>query len=332
MSDLETRLHDEVGREVAGYAPSPDLADRIRRRTRHRILRRRAVAVGAVVVVIAVGVTITSSLGHTSRQSQRVTTNPTVTTATAPVEYEADVTVLANAEHGPQLCISVATSLPPQCGGPTISNWDWSKVTGQQTVNSVTWGEYHVVGTYDGTTFTLTRPATAPPPRTAPTTVPATDIYAPPCPTPAGGWPVVKTTLTQFQAFQNMVGLPTDFGGMWTDVQGRSVNDPGRDVYTVTYTGDVAQHRAAIAAVWPGPVCVVQVAHSQAELNQIVSDLTVGSVGKDLGLQLLSAGLDPVHNRVVATAYVATPALQAAVDQRFGPGTVHLEGALQPVR
>src|SRR5688500_15971617 len=76
--------------------------------------------------------------------------------------YEADLTVLESPDHGPQLCAAVADSYPPQCGGPDIVGWDWGEVDDAESANGTTWGSYHVVGTWDDGTFTLTEPATGP--------------------------------------------------------------------------------------------------------------------------------------------------------------------------
>jgi len=76
--------------------------------------------------------------------------------------YEGNFTVLEDASHGPQLCVNVALSLPPQCGGPDIVGWDWDAVDGEETVNQVTWGDYHVTGSYVDGVFTLTAPADPP--------------------------------------------------------------------------------------------------------------------------------------------------------------------------
>ena len=77
--------------------------------------------------------------------------------------YEANTMVLeqteemANGAHGPALCLGGAMeSLPPQCGDVLISNWDWDAVEGEERLSGSTWGDFHVVGTYDGETFTVT--------------------------------------------------------------------------------------------------------------------------------------------------------------------------------
>jgi hypothetical protein len=72
-------------------------------------------------------------------------TNPGDRTA-APV-YQADALVLESPEHGPQLCREVASSYPPQCGGPDVLGWNWGAVEGEESASGTTWGSYRVVGT-----------------------------------------------------------------------------------------------------------------------------------------------------------------------------------------
>ncbi|QCW51473.1 hypothetical protein FE634_15560 [Nocardioides dongxiaopingii] len=59
---------------------------------------------------------------------------------------------------GAKLCLGpVAESYPPQCGGPRITNWDWSTQRGTfEAQGDVRWGTYAVTGTWDGTAFTVT--------------------------------------------------------------------------------------------------------------------------------------------------------------------------------
>jgi hypothetical protein len=54
--------------------------------------------------------------------------------------YEGSFTLLESAEHGPELCHEVFTSLPPQCGGPSVVGWDWDAVDGEKTMSGTTWG------------------------------------------------------------------------------------------------------------------------------------------------------------------------------------------------
>lgn len=72
--------------------------------------------------------------------------------------YQVTATVLEDRKHGPQLCGAVAESLPPQCGGPDIIGWDWETVPSESAAGT-RWGDYTMVGTWDGERFTLVEPA-----------------------------------------------------------------------------------------------------------------------------------------------------------------------------
>jgi hypothetical protein len=59
----------------------------------------------------------------------------------------------------PQFCMGgIATSDPPLCTGPPLRGWDWSVADGEVTVANVIYGDFVVHGTWDGTSFTVTRP------------------------------------------------------------------------------------------------------------------------------------------------------------------------------
>ncbi|WP_134767241.1 hypothetical protein [Nocardioides sp. 1609] len=111
---------------------------------------------------------------------------PAATPAAAgPVRSRSLATVM-DTGAGAELCLGpVAESYPPQCGGPTISNWDWSKQRGTfDEQGDVRWGTYAVTGTWDGTAFTVTEavpgalydPA---PPEQAPLPEPSRDYSQP---------------------------------------------------------------------------------------------------------------------------------------------------------
>ena len=92
-----------------------------------------------------------------------------VSSALAEQRYAANATVLESPKHGPELCVGgVLTSLPPQCGGPPITNWDWDAVAGEESRGGTTWTQVYVEGTYDGERFTLTADPSAPRPRDEP--------------------------------------------------------------------------------------------------------------------------------------------------------------------
>ena len=130
--------------------------------------------------------------------------------------YEANATVLDDGS-GPALCLGgVAESLPPQCDGIRLDGWSWDAVEGEQTASGVTWGEFHVVGTYDGTSFTVERaeqPEAVPPDEG--------DPFATPCPEPVDGWTNSgpATTDKDLHAAMRVAENISAYGGLWIDSQ-----------------------------------------------------------------------------------------------------------------
>jgi hypothetical protein len=247
--------------------------------------------------------------------------------------YEVSATVLESADHGPQLCAGgTLLSLPPQCGGPDIIGWDWGAVADETTNAGTTWGEYRIVGTYDGTSFTLTE---VPGPPGPPPAAPPMD-FSTPCPAPPGGWAVVdesKVTFEDYQRFSEALQTPPDYAGSWVDESTNTkgtAGDPMNAVFTVAYTGDLDRHRAELRELWGGPVCVIQRSRTEASLRVVLQDLS-GERGRALGVDVLDGSVDDVRNIVTCRVFVADTSLQQRVDETYGEGIVELTGALQPV-
>ncbi|MEU8108809.1 hypothetical protein AB0C18_34395 [Nonomuraea muscovyensis] len=257
-----------------------------------------------------------------------------------PTRYEADGTVLSDSRHGPQLCANVATSLPPQCGGPDIVGWDWNTVK-HSARNGVRWGEYHVVGTWDGARLTLTEPPRPAERRDAPV---GRSDFATPCPAPPGGWRPVAPAKATHEAMEAAIGraerLP-GYAGSWLDqsyldeIEGydpddprsveRYANDPERLVLNLRFTGDATAHEAAIREVWGGALCLSRARHTEAELRAVQE-----RASKEIkGVQ--SASVDVQAGRVDIRVWVVTPELQREVDATYGKGLVNLDGFLKPV-
>ena len=105
--------------------------------------------------------------------------------------YEATATVLQRDGATAYLCLHVIlASYPPQCGDVPIVSWDWDAVEGEEHAHGVAWGRFQVVGNYDGTSFTVVRAGPAP----SETEPEREDVFAPPCPAPAGGWAVADAS------------------------------------------------------------------------------------------------------------------------------------------
>jgi hypothetical protein len=245
------------------------------------------------------------------------------------VLYQADGLVLEDGSHGPKLCLGViADSLPPQCGGIPITNWDWGAAQGEQTSQETTWGSYHVVGTYDGSRFTLTEEPSPAHDQTG------TDLAIDtPCPPPDGGWPAPDPPVSQedLGPINSFVSDQPDFAGDWIDYQGQpdANGDHGSDrtfVFNAAFTGDLAKHQQEIEQRWSGPVCVVQMPRTYKELRSIQAQLSGVQ-----GLDVLDSDVDIVRNRVDVDVVFMDAGLRQDLDSRFGPGAVDATPALTPV-
>lgn len=261
-----------------------------------------------------------------------------------PLVVEGDVvegvgTVLESPEHGPQLCFSMAESLPPQCGGPDVVGWDWDEVP-HESAQGVRWtGAVTVVGRWEGGRLVLTEPPAEP---TAPPTgaQPPEDEFSSPCPEPDGGWRPVdpaRATEESMAQVQAALGGDPEFAGLWIDQDHlgdgrtseeleREANDPQRYVLNVRTTGELEAYEERVREVWGGALCVSPAEHSLAEL-EAVAEQVPDVVPEDL---LVGWGPDVRANRVEVGVVVATEDVQRELHQRFGPGVVALRGALQP--
>jgi hypothetical protein len=246
--------------------------------------------------------------------------------------------VLESAAHGPQFCLgAIFLSDPPQCGGPSIPNWDWSAVSGHTSRNGTTWGDYTLVGTYDGHAFTLTRP---PRPGRAAGLEPAADaldeVRGTPCPEPEGGWRVLDPSRTTDEsmelAFEEARGLE-GYAGLWldqsinpaassTDEEAYDLmNDPEKLIINVAVTGDTAAAEARLREVWGGALCVSRAAHTEAELRRVQEE-----VSRTPGSLSVGTIIDRVHVEVIHD----DGSLQRELDARYGAGLVVVASVLRP--
>lgn len=268
------------------------------------------------------------------------TTTTTATTTTTPGEerppqrYTASATVLESRDHGPQLCLGgVATSLPPQCGGPDIVGWDWSLVDDEESASGTTWGTYSVVGTWDGSSLTLTEPPGPPVHQEG-----SGMDFSTPCDPPPGGWAVTdesKATQEGLDSALSYANGQADFAGAWLDqsinpaaqqepVDHEAMNDPTKLVLNLRFTGNLQAHESAVRSVWGGPLCITEARHRLDELRSIQQQLQ----GE---LDALSSSVNEVTGVVEVTVIVAEEDTQQQLDERYGEGVVQLTGALQPV-
>lgn len=220
------------------------------------------------------------------------------------------VTVLDNGS-GPQLCLgAVAESYPPQCGGPELVDFDFGDV-GAEEAGGTTWGQYAVTGTFDGETFTVTDaiPAalydTMKEPEAGGLDPACDDAEAtdPDRATPED----LDATLTAASA------LPT-YATAW--ISGGTIS--------VAVTGDAEAAEAELRRTWGGLLCVTEVEESEADLNEVNTELQAA-----LGDQLLTSGSSRPDS-LDATVVFDDGSIQAWADETFGEGLVEVTSALVP--
>ena len=252
--------------------------------------------------------------------------------------YQTTATVLQDKSHGPELCLSgVLDSLPPQCGGVPVTKWRWDQVDGEESRNGTTWGVYRVVGTYDGTSFTVVEtgaPERQPPPSAQER---FEDEPKTPCQEPEGGWKVpdpAHRSERYLEPVSKAAEAEPDFAGLWLSylepMGGNVAEDPGEFVLNAAFTGDLARHEAELRRLWGGRLCVTRLQRSLKELGRIHDEVT-GGLAKRLGLQVVTSSIDQVANRVDAKVVVLTDEAKAAIDRRYGAGMVESSAALVPV-
>lgn len=251
--------------------------------------------------------------------------------------YEATATVLEATDGGPMLCLGpMLMSLPPQCGDIPIRGWSWDAVEGEQRHAGVRWGEFHVVGRYDGETFALVE---AGPPRPA-RAEPVEGLFVPPCPEPEGGWLADGTAASQSDVDQaeGYARRQAEYVRSWVF----HIDDPAAleegayeedlpVVYVAVFTSEAARHEAGLRTRWGGPLCVVERdVPSAREAARIRAEAEASL--EELGLQMVSSW-EGAPGLAAEIEVVADPGGrgQAALDERFGPGVVRLVPKLTPV-
>jgi hypothetical protein len=244
---------------------------------------------------------------------------------TLPGTFEASATVLQDRSHGPQLCLGgVATSLPPQCGGPDIPNWDWAQAPSKESAAGATWTEAHVVGFYDGRQFRLTeRPG---PPQPEPSPSRGAD-FSPGCAHPKAG--------TDPQATEADVR----FGPLEQWIVAEWVSDPSgpgwKGPFTLTVVvkpGHAEQVERAARADFHGYLCVVEHdAPSRRELSNISEEVLADRAMADRAMAgTLGASVDEQRGVVEVVVAVATDDIVKHAYERWGD-KVALSGLLRPV-
>ena len=231
---------------------------------------------------------------------------------------------------GAKLCLGgVRLSLPPQCAGIPVANWDWAAVGAEESRGGTTWGDYHVVGTYDGEVFTVIRAE-----------APARSFEDPyryelPCPEPEGGWVAPDpphNTQNDVAGARAYAGRQPDHVSSWVEHLEPEREEFGPVVFVAVFTGDAERHEAELRKVWSGPLCVVgRDLPTERELARIRSEVEARL--PELGLELLGSGTGGFEPAVIIEVVVDVDGrAQALVDREYGPGIVRFVPALRPVQ
>jgi len=340
-SRLDSRL------DAAVLDPAPPAASRL----------RLALMIGApaLVVLLAVGLPLLllrggttpdttagpAATAPTTAAASTTTSEPPATTTTpvGSVEWVFQGPVLDKQGVGPQLCSYMLDSLPPQCRGVPVAGFDWADVPWAESAGDTTWAEARLVGTFDGETFTLTRPPAEPEPAEAIDE----DPFATPCPEPASGWVVTDPALATEEAFEAArvyAEAQPGYAALWIDYlvdpsEGMDLG-PATFVLNVQFTGDLAGHEAALRAMYGGPLCVTQGIRPQAELEAILPGIEVAlnsAEARAAGIfgPVSAYAADSIRGVVGAQVFLVAEGGQAWADQRWGPGLVELHGMLVPL-
>jgi hypothetical protein len=81
---------------------------------------------------------------------------PTAIPAAPGPVYTGLVTVLDKGDGAPEACLGVVEdSYPPQCDGPPIIGWSWKDNPIHEHPSDVTFGQFALTGTWDGTSLTV---------------------------------------------------------------------------------------------------------------------------------------------------------------------------------
>lgn len=292
--------------------------------------RRRASArltpLTAFALLAACGAPGTGSGGGTDGSSS--TAAPA---AASDTEYTVSAFFIETPDGGPQLCLGgVNESYPPQCGGPTLVNLDWDDVADRESASGVTWGSGYAVGTYDGETFTLTRPVAAEAPDGADVGGSVPD-FPPLCADPfRGGDNETATDSPEMLEAQNAL---QETAQALPGYVASYVSDGAQEFNVIVSTaeGDADAAHTALREVWPGWLCVVEQDLPTASDVASAQD-AVWEVRESIGVLSSGSGADGVLDLTVTLADDATiAAVHDAVAPWLTPDQVRVAGVLQPL-
>lgn len=263
-----------------------------------------------------------------------------VSSPTAIPSAEGLVTTVATVQgpaDGSAACLAWSWGATPEdrCGSFPVLGWDWAEHPEAEVHDAMRTGTFTLTGEWDGTSFRPTQVG-------EPTSVDAEPLRRTPCEAPAGGWSVLDPETTD-QAARNALSRAAarrdDYGTFWVDQsvnpaserfdagdQSEAVmaalNDPALTVMNVGVTGDPDVAEAELREVWGGMLCVYQVAHTEAELQEIATSADPpGLLGSSYGGPGNVVSYHVVHD---------DGSIQSWFDQEHGEGLVEVTSAMTP--
>lgn len=274
--------------------------------------------------------------GESAGESSSAAGMPTgVPAAVGEVTTDGLVTVLDDGSDI-QMCTFVAKSLPPQCSGSPLADWDWAAHPEHEDVGGTKWGDFALTGTFDGTTLSVTEaiPAAL---YDVPSTPPVGPDFETPCKTPAGGWVVVdaaSATPESMDATLTVAAQLPGYADAWLDQSinpafdseepgdDELLNDPTKLVLNVAVTKDVAGAEAKLRETWGGALCVSEATRTDADLTKIATELQ-----QVPGVTSAAAVDDVVQLGVLFD----DGSFQDWADETYGAGRVEVSSTLLPI-
>lgn len=230
-----------------------------------------------------------------------------------------------------ELCANgfIATSDPPQCGGPQLlGDFSWEDVDAEQA-NGVRWTDsgYFAVGYFDreADTFTLTRSLSIEPPDDFVMPSPEDDAPFPQlCDDPHLGAsdPATAGPAEHSQAQELLDGMP-GYVRAWVSDEGSTLN--------VIVTGDPEAASLRVRETWQGGLCVEQRDVPDAA-SIAASQQALGDRRDELALASSSGGrADGLHVVVLHADEDTVAMVQEIVAPWIEPEHVHVTGTMVPL-
>jgi hypothetical protein len=190
---------------------------------------------------------------------------------------------------------------------------------------------HRFVGTLDGSTLTLTQPATPDRPGGV-----AHELDFPtPCEPPADGWRVRnpgRMSNNDWNALREAAEAEPDFAAFWIGsarvADGESVPATQNRVLNIAFTGDLERHRTELEAIWGGPLCVSQLPHTQKEVRDAAA--AANAFAESKGIYVLGYGVEGVDTATLEVVS-APPGFEAALAKNVPGVSVRLDAQLKLV-